>query len=524
MTATGRRLSVLLSTEGTYPYHKGGVSTWCHVLTRKLSDMDFTILAVTMNPYAELQYALAPNVRRLITVPLWGTEDPAEYGWYDSAGAFLAGRWQTTSRIVASRFVPVYERFLREAMARQSDAAGVASTAVRLYQHFAAFDYHRTMTNRAVWEAFTRVAGEAWERDEPDQEPPALGELAEAWRLLYRLLTVLAAPIPRTDVTHAAAAAFCGLPCVVAKLQWGTPYLLTEHGVYLREQYLNLPRAIRSGFVRWFLLRVISAVVDLSYAFADQLSPVCQYNTRWEQWRRVEPGRIHVIYNGVDPDRFSADPDRSARQERPLVVNVGLIFPLKGQLDLIEAAGMVRCAVPDVEFRLYGSPSDRVYYAQCEARIRALGLGDTVRFACTTNEPWEAYRRASVVAMASISEAFPYSVIESMLCEAAVVATDVGGVREALGQTGVLVAPRDPMHLARAITRMLESPNERRRLGEAARLRALRYFTEDRFIDEYRTTYQQLAESSRQRMPEAAHNVLPLSAGEPRGNGPRLYS
>jgi polysaccharide biosynthesis protein PelF len=523
MMTPERRLSVLLSTEGTYPYHKGGVSTWCHALTRKLSDVAFTILAVTMNPYTEPQYPLAPNVRRLVTVPLWGTEDPAEYGWYDSAASFLQGRWQTTSRIVASQFVPVYERFLRETTARQSDPTAVASAVVRLYQHFASFDYHRTMTDRVVWETFARVVGEAWDRDGLDQGPPSLGELAEAWRLLSRLLTVLAAPIPRTDVTHAAAAAFCGLPCVVAKLQWGTPYLLTEHGGYLREQYLNLPRTIHSAFVRWFLLRVISAVVDVSYALADQLSPVCSYNTRWERWRCVEPGRIHVIYNGVDPDRFSPAVDRSARGERPLVVNVGLIFPLKGQLNLIEAAAMVRRAVPDVEFRLYGSPSDRAYYAQCEARIRTLGLADTVFLAGTTKEPWEAYRRADVVAMASISEAFPYSLIESMLCEAAVVATDVGGVREALGQAGILVTPRDPTQLASAITRLLESPNERQRLGVAARQRALRWFTEDRFVDEYRTTYQQLAALSTQRMREAPRTVLPVRAGEPRG-GPGLHN
>ena len=161
---------------------------------------------------------------------------------------------------------------------------------------------------------------------------PLFGELAEAWRLIARLLaTVLGTPVPRTDLTHSAAAAFCGLPYVPVRVQWGTPYLLTEHGVYLREQYLNLGASIRSYFVRWLLLRLIAAVVDVNYAFADQLSPVCRYNTRWERWRNVESERVHVIYNGVDPSRFSPAPDGFARHERPLVVNVGLIFPLKGQ-------------------------------------------------------------------------------------------------------------------------------------------------------------------------------------------------
>jgi glycosyltransferase involved in cell wall biosynthesis len=492
MTPNDKRLSVLLTTEGTYPFHKGGVSTWCHALTRELSEVDFTILAVAMHPYLERSYELAPNVRDLITVPLWGTEDPAEYGWHASAADFLRNRWQTTSGVIARRFVPLYDRFLGEALAPRSQPASVVDPIVRMHEYFAEFDYYSSMAAPEIWETFVRRVSRAWTAADPDHPVPSLGELAEAWRLLMRLLTVLAAPIPPTDLTHSAAAAFCGLPCVVAKVRSGTPYILTEHGAYLREQYLNLGRSIRSAFVRWFLLRVIAAVVDVNYAYADLLTPVCRFNTRWERWRGVDEERIQVIYNGVDPARFSPAARGAPRSERPLVVNLGLIFPLKGQLDLIDAAAEVRQSVPDVEFRFYGSPSDVKYYAECQARIRQLELERTVAFAGSTKEPWEVYRRADVVAMASISEGFPYALIESMLSGAAIAATDVGGVREALGLTGLLVPPCDPSSMAKAITTLLLSPEERRRAGHLARARALQYFTEDKFVDQYRESYQRL--------------------------------
>ncbi|PYQ99741.1 MAG: glycosyltransferase [Acidobacteria bacterium] len=489
----GKRLSVLLTTEGTYPYHRGGVSTWCHALTSQLSEVDFTILAVAMHPYLERGYDLTPNVRDVITVPLWGTEDPAEYGWYESAADFLRTRWQTSSGVVGRRFVPIYERFLREAMAPRSQPQAMAETIVRMHEHFTEFDYHRTMTDAAVWDTFAREVTDAWTRADPDHPPASLGEVAEAWRLLMHLLTVLAAPIPETDLTHSAAAAFCGLPCVIAKIRWGRPYLLTEHGAYLREQYLNLGRSIRSAFVRWFLLRVIAAIVDVNYAYADQLTPVCKYNTRWERWRGVEEDRIRVIYNGVDPARFSPAAEGTPRPERPLVVNLGLIFPLKGQLDLIEAAAQVRQSIPDVEFRFYGSPSDAKYYAECQARVKELELEHTVVFAGSTKEPWAVYRRADVVAMASISEGFPYALIEAMLSGSAIVATDVGGVREALATTGLLVNPCDPPAMAKAVIAMLSSPAERRRIGDMARSRALQHFTDDKFVNQYRQTYQQFS-------------------------------
>ena len=493
MTKASGRLSVLFTTEGTYPYHGGGVSTWCHALISKLSDVDFKIFSVAMHPYLVRKYALAPNVSEITTVPLWGTEDPAEFGWYKSAADFLRYRWQTTSGSVASRFVPVYEQFLHEATALRSDPDAVADAVSRMSDHFARFDYQRTISDRAVWDAFARIVMDVWVSDEPDLPPPTLGELAEAWQLLHRFLGVLARPIPRTDLTHSAAAAFCGLPCVVAKHRWGTPYLLTEHGVYLREQYLNLGRSIRSYFVRWFLLRVASAIADVNYRCADQVSPVCKYNSRWEQWRGVNADRIHVIYNGVDPMRFAPVEEEAPSRERPLVVCVGLIFPLKGQLDLIEATALIRRAVPNVEVRLYGSVSDHTYFSQCETRVRELGLSDAVVFAGLTSKVWEVYQRADVVVTASISEGFPYAVVEAMFSGAAIVATDVGGVSEAIGPTGVLVNAHDPAGLAKAIAELLQSPNARCTLGAAARLRALQYFTEETFVDEYRASYQRLA-------------------------------
>ena len=75
---------------------------------------------------------------------------------------------------------------------------------------------------------------------------------------------------------------------------------------------------------------------------------------------------------------------------------------------------------------------------------------------------------ADIVAMSSISEAFPYTVIESMLCGAAIVATDVGGVSEALGPAGVLVNARDPEAMAAALCELLASPTS---AGGSARRR-----------------------------------------------------
>jgi len=72
-------LSVLMTTEGTYPYSAGGVSTWCDALLRNTPDLRWTLLPLMMNPHIEQKFDPPANVRKILGVPLWGIEEPAEF-------------------------------------------------------------------------------------------------------------------------------------------------------------------------------------------------------------------------------------------------------------------------------------------------------------------------------------------------------------------------------------------------------------------------------------------------------------
>lgn len=484
-------ISVLLTTEGTYPFYAGGVSTWCHRLTHGLPDIDFTLLAVVTNPYPPVKHDLAPNVQSVIKVPQWGLLQPAEYSRHQPPSMVLRNLWDTTPEVVATRFKPLFERLLASIFSSSCDMAELGQVLLELQSYFQRYDYSRSMNSIEAWSTLQNAVHAAWEGRPPATENPTLAEVKQAYRLLYHLLMVLHFPICHEDVTHASAAAFCGIPCVLAKLIHGTPYLLTEHGIYLREQYLNLRRQIQSYFVRWFLYRLVENVVALNYYFADQVSPVCAYNSRWERRLGLPEERIKVIFNGVDPERFQRC--ESERNGRVLIANVGLIYPLKGQLDLIDAVALLKQRVPNLEVRFYGAPTDAGYFETCTKKVAALHLENNVTFAGSTKEPWKVYSSADVMAFPSISEGFPYVVLEAMLCGAAIVATDVGGVREALGTCGLLVPSKSPTTMADAIGFLLANPAERHRLGRNAQERALKYFTERQFLIAYRNAYQEMS-------------------------------
>jgi hypothetical protein len=94
-----------------------------------------------------------------------------------------------------------------------------------------------------------------------------------------------------------------------------------------------------------------------------------------------------------------------------------------------------------------------------------------------------------VVVLCSISEGFPYTLIEAMTCGRPCVATDVGGVTEAIGDTGLVVPPRRPAELAAACLELLRDDERRHRLGAAARQRSLEYFTVDRAVGAFDEIY-----------------------------------
>jgi polysaccharide biosynthesis protein PelF len=563
------KMRVLLTTEGTYPHYTGGVSTWCDLLVSQLDDVDFVVWSLMMNPFIKQQFTFPENVRQFVGVPLWGVEQPAEYTReLPAAEVFRASR-RTHNRDVETHFLPLFTSFLESVSTALFDPLDFAELLVAMHDYFREWEYRSTWRSPIVWEAFCQFllarpelatgpsipdeesglvpkwaqirdhiqflmkgdgngdAGDGDGRapaggrdDDPrqremaDEDSPRIAEAIEGLRLLYRLLQTLNVEVPRADVTHSAAAAFCAIPCLLSSVERNTPFLLTEHGVYLREQYLAIDRALMPFHLKRFLIDLISAVAQTSYALADQVSPVCRFNTRWETVYGAPENRIKVIYNGVSERVFRPQP---ATIRVPTAVQLARIDPLKDQITMLRVADRVRREIPNVRFLHYGPVADDGYWDEVRALHTELRLQETVSFMGNTDDPSGALNQGHVAFLTSISEAFPYTVVEALMCGKQVVSTDVGGVREAIGTIGATAPPRDVEGLAAALLVILrQSDEDLERLGREARERAVEHFTLERFVDEYRSSYEELSTWRAE--------VIPLRgeppAGEPPPGGP----
>lgn len=485
-----KKLKVLLTTEGTYPFHQGGVSTWCDILVKNLKEVDYVLYSIIMNPFVTQKFTL-PESAKLIKLPLWGTEEPSEHLETPFSQVYLSKR-KTVDKVVEEGFIPLFSDLVDEIIGLKKDHQRLGETLLNLYTYFKEFEYKKSFKSELAWEVYKETVTKNVKDKKNKLDEPNIYSMIQSLGWIYRFLNILNTPVPKVNVSHSAAAAFCGIPCVIAKLQDNTPFLLTEHGVYLREQYLSLAQRKYPSFLSTFLIRMVHSVSELNFYFADQVSPVCAYNTRWERKFGVKKERLQVIYNGVDQKIFFPE-EAVEKKAGKTVVALARIDPIKDIETLLRAAALVREEFTDVRFIIYGSVSVPDYYEKCLELRKELKLEDIFTFAGHTTDTPGAYKAGDIIALSSISEAFPYSVVEAMMTGKPVVATDVGGIKEALGETGFIVPPRHPREFADAVISLLKNPSLCEQLGEDARQRALNYFTIGKMLGMHLKSYINLA-------------------------------
>jgi polysaccharide biosynthesis protein PelF len=469
-------MDITLITEGTYPHHLGGVSVWCDQLLRKITEHRFNVLAISATGAEKNAFAPPSNVVRVETIPLWGHVTRRKAG-----------------PVLSKRLRPFQEEFFRSLIV-ESHSGAFTGCLQMLSRYALAGQLGPAMyTEEAVKMllSFTPVGSKG--RGGQVQGHLSMADAIDVLQLLEHFLRPLAAPPPRSDLCHSTANGLGALPALAAKWTWGTPFLLTEHGVYLRERYLSYKPGSLSQPARAVVLRFFNLLTRSGYEQADIVVPVCRYNRLWEVANGTPLGRIRPVHNGIDPADF---PVPRAKPAVPTLVWVGRVDPLKDLETLLRAFARVRAEVPECRLRLFGPVPEGGdgYFSKCVRLSAQLGLDDgAATFEGAIDPPAEAYQAGHVFVFTSISEGFPYVVLEAMASGLPVVATDVGGVAEAVGDTGVLVPPRDSTAVAAACVRLLTRAEERQALGVAARARVLQQFTTDRCFDTYRVLYDELA-------------------------------
>jgi glycosyltransferase involved in cell wall biosynthesis len=287
--------------------------------------------------------------------------------------------------------------------------------------------------------------------------------------------------------------------------------------------------------------------IDRATAWMDTgIIASCEHTLKLYRACGVSPRRLSLIYYGPDESKFDPANLRRGlvRQEfgwpadAPLIGMVAIFYtefgrnrwtpPVlhgragKGHEELIRAAPIVLREFPDAKFVLVGPAwhaGGEKLLARMQALVAELGLQESVVFTGFRNDVPQIYRDLDVSVQASLNENLG-GTIESLLMECPTVATRVGGLTDSVVDdvTGVLVAPVDPVDLARGILELLRNPLRARELGRAGRQRMLARFTLSKTIADLHALYVDLARETVRLMHGSAADLVcslfPLFRGE----------
>ncbi|MDA4117176.1 MAG: GT4 family glycosyltransferase PelF [Thaumarchaeota archaeon] len=476
------RRVLLVNWDGYPNISTGGVFTWEKALVEELTDWQFVIFNQLSNSNSNGSFKVPKNVTKVVALPLFGANRYEEFSHQPFVGRVLG----TSERTIERHFEPLFLRFASRIISPDCQPSEVIECVLDLHAFLMRFDYKKCVESPAVWEGFLRLL-----RDDPLYREMSLNEALRAYQMMQRLTQTISIDLPKVDIVHCSLAWMPSLLAIVEKAKYSCPVIITEHGVALRELLLYYNGYTYDEASKVMMKVIATNIVKTLYGVADIIAPVCAANTEWELILGVPAEKIRVIYNGIDTKRFR--PMSVVRKtDRPIVVSVGRIEIFKDLVSLITAIGEVKKEIPNIQCLIYGEGGDLDYCRKCVETVESLGLKDNVKFMGKTKEPEKAYNMGDVVAMSSVTEAFPFAAIEAMACGKPVVATDVGGTREAIEGCGILVRSRNSTELARGIVKLLKDRELRVRLGGAAIERVREKFELSASANQYRVLYEEL--------------------------------
>ena len=295
------------------------------------------------------------------------------------------------------------------------------------------------------------------------------------WKI-RQLIVKLAPDIIHTHNTQpfiegTLAAMLAGRPAVVH----------TDHG-------RQFPDKRRYMWMEWLASKAVASIVSVS---EDNKASLVKHE-------HIPACKIRVIPNGIDDKKYRTKIDSGLKRAAlgvepdawPVLGWCGRLSPEKGLPVLLHALPDLVRRYPRLRLLLIGDGASR---KELESQAENAGMAPYIRFLGARSDVPEVLQVVDVFVLPSIREGLPLVLLEAMAAGVPIVATDVGGSRQAVhdGVTGYLVPSENPAALAQAVCRVLDDESLRRAFSEEGRRRFAEQFTIGQMVERYDEVYRQ---------------------------------
>ncbi len=254
------------------------------------------------------------------------------------------------------------------------------------------------------------------------------------------------------------------------------PVITTMHSDYKLDYLQSLPKRLTIGLFNSWVLHSLDYYIVVTSAFRKMLIE-----------RGFDTNSIYTILNGIDFDKKLNDYTREKFGQKygiqldknDILVGIAArLTPVKGISTLLEAAKLVVEKNPNVKFLIGGDGED---YKTLTARCHQLGLDNNVFFLGWLNDPYELFSIIDISVLTSISEGFPYSILEGAFYSKATVSSRVGGIPDLIDSSvnGYLFEPLDYNTLAKYLLELSLDHEKRKEFGKRIYEKAYKNFSLD---------------------------------------------
>ncbi len=512
-------VDIMLFSEGTYPYVKGGVSSWILQLMQGLPDFTFGVCFVGAQEIVdgkklELSYELPPNLKHLEVHYLFDTTEETK------------AKRKKGSKAGFDAVAELYKSFKT-----QDKSIPKMLQDIEFYTKDVTFDDF--LHSERAWKFINDIYM---------QNCPDIPFVDYFWTLrnIHKPIWILAQIVqnlPKTKIYHAPSTGYAGFLGALASYTNNRPFLLTEHGIYTRERKIDMLSADWVEFKKPTLLQQpeeYNYIKRMWVNFFDKIGVFCYNRSNYvlslfsgAQKIQINFGadakRTRVIPNGVNVDALMQTIQYRAEIPKPIVTLIGRVVPIKDIKTFIRAIKIASEQIPDIEGWIVGAvDEDKEYVEECQQMAMSLRMkeqmqifdgnkstmtqeeiiasADKIKFFGHTNIK-EILPHSALQTLSSISEGMPLVILEGFAAGVPCIATDVGsckdliegGINEedkSIGIAGAVTGIANPDSLAKEYVRFLDFENGAWKKAQAVALkRVQKYYRQEMFLENYRAIY-----------------------------------
>ena len=495
----GAEADICMMLEGTYPFVRGGVSSWVHQIISNMPQHTFYLVFIggQRSAYKKMAYELPANVVGMEMHYILPDEKNLSKKMPRKANNNDFGLW----RKVISSFDNPEEPIPHEVLKDFAVAIGTDPYAI-----------NDLLYSKDSWDILT-------ERYDAIDSEGSFVDYFWTYRTLYQPLIELcriATHLPKAKCYHSISTGYAGFLGALAHASNKVPFLLTEHGIYTKERKIDLSLAtwiksksdsldisMHSGMdlIRRIWINFFVQMGKSAYQEAYRITALFEGNRKRQVIDGAPEQKTVVVVNGIKTSRFEEAYKLRPQTPPHVVALVGRVVSIKDVKTFIRTIRGALDLYPDLQGWVVGpKEEDPKYVSECENLVQSLGLQEHVKFTGNQNVA-KIMPQIGIMMLTSISEAQPLVLLEAMASGIPCIATDVGACSEILygantetpnlGHAGEVISIANPAQGVEMIDHFLRDDKLWRETGDIGRQRVLKHYEESMMFDSYRKLYQE---------------------------------